>query len=267
MLKLKFILIFNIVLIASLSYSKDAFYKGRARGWHWYETKPKEEEKENIENEKIDKNPEDTSKLSPTEIINNIKKDTEAKLHKAIITPTEENIIAYIKAQEKIGDSSEKFAKVWQKVIYKNPILDRTLKYPISNNALHLARKDDLELKREKIRELSKEYGLMFFFRGDCKYCQGFATIVQNFSKLYNWDLMPIQIGTVTLPEFKNATHDNGVSEKLGITTVPALIAVHPKTGNMIPLAFGYVSEDEIEDRIDNLVVRAEVRQKNESKQ
>jgi conjugal transfer pilus assembly protein TraF len=78
-----------------------SFYKEKARGWHWYETKK-------------DETSDETPKKSPTQMVNEIRNDTETKLHKALIEPTESNIIEYIKAQEK--------------VIYKNPSLDRTLR-------------------------------------------------------------------------------------------------------------------------------------------
>jgi conjugal transfer pilus assembly protein TraF len=172
-----------------------------------------------------------------------------------LVEPTESNIIEYIKAQEKIGDRSEKFAKIWQQAIYKHPNLDRTLKYPVSNNALHIARYDEVEHKRNKIKSLSKEYGLMYFFMGDCKYCVGFSSVVKNFADFYNWDLMPIQIGNVGIDLFKNIKKDNGISITLGIKSVPALIAVHPKSGEIVPLAFGYISESEIEDRV-NILIR-----------
>ena len=248
MLKFGFILVCSMFLLSGKGYCNDSFYKGKSRGWHWYEAQQKEEVA------KIAEEPADVGKLTPTEMVAKIRKDAEDKLHKAMIQPTEKNVMEYIKAQEKIGDRSEEFAKTWQRVVYKNVELDRTLEHPISNNALHLSRRDELERKREKIKKLSEEYGLMYFFKGECKYCKGFSSVVRDFAKTYNWELMPIQMGVVGLPEFKNAKLDNGISTKLGIAAVPALIAVHPKTGGIIPLAFGYVSEDEIEDRVDGLV-------------
>ena len=105
--------------------------------------------------------------------------------------------------------------------------------------------------KRQKIREISKEYRLMYFFRGDCKHCQGFTSVVKRFASKYEWDVMPVQIGEVAIEGFKNAKRDDGVAKKLGIKVVPALIAVHSKSKDMIPLAFGGASESEIEERVD----------------
>jgi conjugal transfer pilus assembly protein TraF len=243
--------------IANSGYCNESFYKNHARGWHWYER--------NKENEEVIVTKEQNSKpsaITATEEVDNIRKEAESKLHNAMIKPTEENVIEYIKTQEKIADRSEKFSEVWQKVIYKNPELDRTLKHPVSYNALHISKEEVSKNKRQKIRELSKEYGLMYFFRGDCKYCQGFSSVVKRFANEYSWDLMPVQIGDVPIEGFENAKKDNGVSTQLGIKAVPALIAVHPKSGDMIPLAFGYISESEIEERVDALVVNKEATKK-----
>ncbi len=178
-------IIILLLLNINEGFCNASFYKEKARGWHWYETKK-------------DAISDNNTRKSPTQMVDEIRNDTETKLHKALIEPTESNIIEYIKAQEKVSDKSEKFARIWQKVIYKNPSLDRTLRYPVSNNALHISRYEELEQKRNKIRSLSKEYGLMYFFSGDCKYCIGFSSVVKNFAKFYDWELMPIQIGDLS---------------------------------------------------------------------
>jgi len=54
-------------------------------------------------------------------------------------------------------------------------------------------------------------------------------------------------------PEFPDARRDNGIAERLGISHVPALIALHPKSGKFIPLAYGMVSISEIEERVELL--------------
>ena len=55
------------------------------------------------------------------------------------------------------------------------------------------------------------------------------------------------------LAEFPHAKRDNGMVARLQISHVPALIAYHPRSGEMIPLAYGLVSESEIEERVDLL--------------
>ena len=85
---------YSIIILLLLNINKGfcnaSFYKEKARRWHWYETKNEE-----ISDEKARK--------SPTQMVDEIRNDTEAKLHKALIAPIESNIIEYIKAQEKVS--------------------------------------------------------------------------------------------------------------------------------------------------------------------
>lgn len=221
-----------------------SFYKKSGRGWHWYEHFPNAKEaQQNAENN-----------ISPTGQIMALRKDVEDKLHAALTKPTEANLIAYIKAQEKIGAKSEFFAHQWQRVIMTHPELDYSLKHPHSYNALHIYRAQEAAAKKAKIQKLVKTHGLLFFFRGDCKYCQGFASVVKSFAQKYNWSVLAIQIGEVGLPEFPQAQRDNGIVSNMGIAHVPALIAIDPRNNKMLPLAYGYTSEDEIENRVNLLV-------------
>jgi conjugal transfer pilus assembly protein TraF len=242
---MRFVLLL-VVVIQCNNVAQASFYKQSGRGWHWYEkiSKPKEQQKQqSMEKE-----------LSPTEQVMLMRKDVEDKLHAALIKPTEANLVAYIKVQEKIGARSEFFAKQWQRVIMTHPELDYSLKHPHSQNALHIYRAQMSENKRVKIEQLAKTHGLLFFFRGDCKYCQGFAAVVKNFAQKYNWAVLAVQIGEVGLPEFPQAQRDNGIASNMGIVHVPALIAVDPRNNKILPLAYGYTSEDEIENRVNLLV-------------
>jgi conjugal transfer pilus assembly protein TraF len=91
-----------------------------------------------------------------------------------------------------------------------------------------------------RFKRLASEYGLFFFFRKNCSYCHHFAPIVKRFADKYNWSVLGISLDGGTLSEFPHAKRDNGISARLGITHVPALIALHPKTKKLIPLAYGW---------------------------
>ena len=100
---------------------------------------------------------------------------------------------------------------------------------------------------------LAQEYGLFFFFRKNCPYCHQFAPVVKRFSEKYGWSVLGISLDGGTLSEFPMAKQNNGIAERLQITHGPALIALHPKTGQLIPLAYGMISESEIEQRAELL--------------
>jgi conjugal transfer pilus assembly protein TraF len=227
-----------------------SFFEGHAEGWHWYDTLRVESPSDNNVEEEKQKNDSASHPQTPTEKIENQRKALEQKLHAAIIEPTRENLIAYIMAQRALMDQSQRFSEEWKKVVMATPALDETLIHPTDQNARHVYYGERYKELSKRIKALAHEYGLFFFFRKNCPYCHHFAPIVKRFSQKYGWSVLAISIDGGVLPEFPEARRDNGISARLQVSHVPALIAFHPKTKQLIPLAYGMVSESEIEERV-----------------
>jgi conjugal transfer pilus assembly protein TraF len=157
-------------------------------------------------------------------------------------------------------DQSQRFSEAWKQVVLTTPSLDETLVHPVNQNARHIYYDEQRRQLFKKIQGLASEYGLFFFFRQNCPYCHHFAPVVKRFTGKYGWFVLGISLDGGSLPEFPHAKQDNGIVERLGITHVPALIALHPQTGKLIPLAYGMVSESEIEERIDLLTKLSQVK-------
>jgi conjugal transfer pilus assembly protein TraF len=162
-------------------------------------------------------------------------------------------LIAYITAQKALMDQSQQFSEMWKQVVMTTPSLDETLVHPVDHNARHVYYAQKHQELEKQIKKLASEYGLFFFFRKNCGYCHHFAPIVKRFAQKYGWSVLGISLDGGNLPEFPNAKQNNGIAERLQITHVPALIALHPKTGQLIPLAYGLTSESEIEQRVELL--------------
>jgi hypothetical protein len=83
---------------------------------------------------------------------------------KAILEPTSDNIIAYVRYQREQLDRASTFADVWERAIWQHPDLDYTLQRPVSTlgkTAWLAQRKTDREAV---IASLSERYGLFFFY-------------------------------------------------------------------------------------------------------
>ena len=249
--------------IKSLEAKPPSFFEKRAEGWHWYENRLR------LNDRRTDKRAEEKSSSggsssssapTPTEKIEAQRKALETKLHTAILEPSDENLITYILAQKALMDQSQRFSEVWKKVVLNTPSLDETLIHPVDQNARHIYYDEQRNKLSKKIQALASEYGLFFFFRKNCSYCHHFAPIVKRFADKYNWSVLGISLDGGLLSEFPHAKRDNGISARLGISHVPALIALHPKTKKLIPLAYGFVSENEIEERIELLTRLSEAK-------
>lgn len=160
----------------------------------------------------------------------------------------------YQRMQKDMVDRSKVFSNVWMETVFLNPELDNTIANPVNQKARHIQL--DLEKKQtvDTIKNLSQEYGLFFFFSGNCEFCHQFAPIVKQFSEKYGWEVLPITLDGGNLEQFPNAQRDNGLFAQWNTEVLPALFAVNPNTGHVIPIAFGLTGIDQMELRIMKLV-------------
>ena len=236
--------------------SHATFYNDHAKGWHWYEQLPiQEEDKE--EKEKPKKEGQTTASAkkpskprTPTEIVAAYKKELERRLHQAWLHPTSDNVRAYQEMQMDMMNRSTQFSNTWMDNVYRSPQLDHTISHPVNQKARHI----ELDLEKQKTRQLiqglSKSYGLFFFFSSHCAYCHAFAPTVKQFSKDYGWDVLAISVDGGKLDDFPGAVPDNGLLQQWDVQALPALFAVNPQTEHVIPIAYGMISIDEMETRI-----------------
>jgi conjugal transfer pilus assembly protein TraF len=147
-------------------------------------------------------------------------------------------------------EKSHKFANVWMQNVYRNPEINYSLKSPTFQNARHIHLQEEKRSREEKIVSLAKSYGLFFFFKNDCRYCEAFAPIVKKFSEKYRWEVLAISEFGETNPHFSRNVKDNGLAETWGVSLYPSVFAVNPKTGDVIPIADGMISIEEMEERI-----------------
>lgn len=233
----------------------DPFFNDHARGWHWYESVPMLEDQleEKLEDEKTAEKTQSQIK-TPTVLIKAYRQELEARLNKAWIYPTTQNIKSYQEMQKDLMNRSKIFATVWMQNVFQNPDLDHTLISPVNQQARHLQIDLEKERTRKTIQQLSQTYGLFFFFSSDCPYCHQFAPIVKRFADNYDWKVIAISVDGGKLKEFPDAQSDNGWFEVWGLKALPALFAINPSTKSAIPIAYGLTSMDEMENRIMRLL-------------
>lgn len=233
----------------------EPFFNDHARGWHWYEPLPifedsmEEEQKEEKTREKIP-----PQSKTPSDLIKAYREELEARLHKAWIYPSPQNIKSYQEMQKDLMNRSKIFATVWMQNVFQNPDLDHTLISPVNQQARHLQIDLEKERTRKVIEQLSQTYGLFFFFSSNCPYCHQFAPIVKRFAESYSWKVIAISVDGGKLKEFPDAQADNGLFEIWGLKALPALFAINPNIKEAIPIAYGLTSLDEMENRVMRLL-------------
>lgn len=242
---MKKIMIFGLAILGSNCFAEISFWDDHERGWFWYED-PKEEEEEKFpEEQEIQE-----KKYAATAELKQYQAELEDAKAKAVLHPTPENVARYQMMQKDMTEKAEKFSEIWMKNVYKNIELDATHSVPMFPQANRIYLAEKRKQKIQKIKQLSQEYGLFFFFKKQCPYCEAFAPIVKLFSEKYNWEVLAISEFGERLPMFERSVQDNGLAETWGVNSYPSLFAVNPKTGHVIPIANGMISIQEMEERI-----------------
>ncbi len=228
----------------------DDFYcKQRKLGTHFYCERPKPK-------------PAEPSALPPAPPVSYSAqlKELQAKIEetraKAVLAPSPENITAYIALQREQLDRSSYFADVWQRAIWANPNLDYTLQRPVSTVGKRLWADNREQDKTALLTNLSKRYGLYYFFAQSCGACDVFGPILKGFTKSYNMSVLAVSMDGGPTRLFPDYVVDSGQHRKLGLSSkaTPALVLYDTVTKRAQPIGYGVMAGDEIASRIFALV-------------
>lgn len=244
---------------ASVSYTQD-FYKKHAEGWFWYQD-PLLIEHEVKEQEKANEAPRTQQTKTPLNLaekahqqMETFKKQLEDLKVIALTHPTAHNVERYMHQQKEMLARSENFSTMWQQVVLSRPELNPEVTHPTAQFAKPILYDAKEQQKKQVISELSHTHGLIYFFKGNCSYCTGFAPIVKMFAEKYKWQVLAISLDGAPSEIFPDARPDNGIGSALKIQSVPALIALNAQTNDMIPISYAMTSLDQLETNFMALV-------------
>ena len=82
---------------------------------------------------------------------------------RAILEPTSENIVNYIRFQREQLDRASTFADVWSRAIWQNPELDYTLERPVSTLAKQTWLTDRRQQREGSMAALTERYGRLLY--------------------------------------------------------------------------------------------------------
>ena len=184
------------------------------------------------------------------EELNRIRKELDAKRALAVVNPTPDNVKAYMAAQKVEIERADLFADVWRRVLWQNAELNFELKHPMNNSAIRVADKSRDERQVKTMTELAREWGIFFFFRGDCAYCKHMIPTLQWLTRQYDMTILPISLDGGSIEGLPPSVPDNGLSRQLGVEVVPLFVLGNVKTHKMVIIGSGVLSLQDFVDRI-----------------
>lgn len=192
------------------------------------------------------------TEVSAAERMAAITKQLDELKARAILEPTEANVIAYVRFQREQLDRASTFSDTWQRALWQNPDLDYTLQRPVSTVGKRLWL-DNRKADRDTVlTNLGQRYGLFYFYAQSCGACEVFAPILRSVSDSHRMSVMAVSMDGGPSRDFPNYVVDSGQRSRMGVpgNETPALVLFDTQTKRTIPVGYGVLSADEIMDRI-----------------
>lgn len=229
----------------------------KAEGWFWYEDRKKKKEQQVIEPLKIPPTLSIPTLPSPlpltaAEEMALVRKELEERLNRAVLEPTEANVLSYMHMQQHWTERSAQFSQVWLKNLLGHPELDTRLTAgAVTQYGVQVQKQMFREQKEKRIHSLVQSHGLFFFYEGNNQISQAFSFVVKEFAKKYVWQVIAISCDGVLIPDFENNQVNQGMTQRLKVDHFPSLYLVEPKQQIILPVAFGLSSIDQIEENVE----------------
>lgn len=171
---------------------------------------------------------------------------------RAILEPTPANVTAYIRYQREQLDRASLFSDVWQRSIWQDPDLDYTLQRPVST----LGKRQWQDARRSErdatMAHLAEHYGLFYFFAADCGACEVMSPIVSSVAATWNIAVRAISTDGGPSRTFPRYTVETNQRQRMGLEpkVTPAVVLWDAAANRAIPIGYGVMSADELQDRI-----------------
>jgi conjugal transfer pilus assembly protein TraF len=223
---------------------QDSFYcEERKLGYWFYCTRPKPPEQ-------------DTAVPAPSASATSQLDAVTATLRelkaKAILEPTPANVTAYIRFQREQLDRASLFSDVWQRAIWQDPDLDYTLQRPVSTLGKRQWQDARTSERDTVMGNLSQRYGLFYFFAQSCGACEVMSPIVQGVASTWHITVRAISTDGGPSRHFPNYTVETNQRTRMGLEpkVTPAVVLWDAAKSRAIPVGYGVMSADELQDRI-----------------
>lgn len=226
------------VFIVGEAFAEDSggFYSGRKGGFYWYMDDPPPEEEEYFEMPEPDRFVyEDLWRMHPDKMAEVL----ETRKIIAIQSPTEENALRYIEAQDVAKRKSMAFAGAMGAASQMNPrfsnVSTTTMIAP-AKRAYYQAKDAEIE---GVLGSAAEDFALVVFEAASCHYCEAQRPILERFKISHGWTVRYVDID-----EYRP------MAERYGIDMTPSVLMLARESSAAVPISKGVVSMADLRKRL-----------------
>ena len=112
------------------------------------------------------------------------------RLENATFLPTEANVLAFQEVNHFVQEKAALFTDMNRRVSWQNPQFDFSTLNPAANFAQVSLKEDRNQTRKEQIPQIAQEWGLMYFYRSDCRFCALQSPLVKQLKDTFGFDVL-----------------------------------------------------------------------------
>lgn len=216
----------------------------REEGWQWYNPSAEESGPEPAPPHTLQ---EKVAGMTPSEQKKVLQQATREALDTAILYPSAENFRRFMLLQNFWTDRATDFTQTAKIARLKYPELDYNVKRSHYNGTVEARLTEEKKIQSAAIGQVAQRYGLFFFYRGSNAVDNLMAGVIRAFCEERGIRLMAVSVDGKLSDQLPQSRPDSGQAEKMRVTHFPATFLVDPKTQQWQPLAWGFMSHDDLD--------------------
>lgn len=222
----------------------------REEGWIWYNPQAQED----VEDSDTPPPAASPPALTPSQQKKLLQQATRKALDTAILYPSSENFRRFMTLQNFWTDRATDFTQSAKMARLKYPELDYNLKRSHNNGSVQARAAEEKKVQTAAVSQVAQRFGLFFFYRGANGVDNLMAGVIRTFCEERGISLIAVSMDGKVSEQLPHSRRDSGQAEKMQVTHFPATFLVDPRTHQFQPLAWGFMSHDELDNQIVNVL-------------
>ena len=147
---------------------------------------------------------------------------------KAIDSPTDDNVAAYLYVRRIAMDKSQRFSEKVSEVTNADPLLNENNRIPYASAGAQSIRAASRSAQEQATRELAAVGGLVLFVDGSCRFCAMQMPIIDGLRAMYGMETLVVSLDGKRPRGYTGPlVRDNGLYRKLDLKLTPSVVYVH----------------------------------------
>lgn len=178
----------------------------------------------------------------------------EVKADATLNPDDEQKYLTLMKLHHFIGQQTARTGMTFKKLLLKYPEYSYVKDRPVEQAARSTYHRLERQKKIDTVIKMRDDgWGVFFVYQGNDPLSQELAPSIQHFADTYDIELLGVSEDGLFTPHIRQNRVNNN---KVVVPFTPALLLINPTTSEFQPLAYGFISQEDLLGRFYNVATR-----------